>query len=108
MSANWPMVAILVTLFIAWNGLLIGAIKLLFDRAIQANQHRFENLEKGLAHEEEKRESLEREFRSTVAEFPMLYVQREDWIRLATAMETKMDALNKKIDDMKDWFYARS
>lgn len=74
---------------------------------MKSNDHRFDSIEEGLATEVEKREELEREFRTLLADMPLRYVQREDWIRLAMTIEAKMDTLNSKFDDFKDRVYAR-
>lgn len=107
-SLDWKLISVVVTIFLAWSGLLVGTIKVLIERAIRGNDHRFERIEADLEDEAEKRRELEREFRTLLADMPLKYVQREDWIRLATTIEAKMDTLNMKFDDVKDRIYARS
>lgn len=106
-SLDLKSVSILVAVGLAWSGLLVGIIKILIERAIGGNEKRFERIESDLEDEAEKREVLEKEFRSLLADMPLKYVQREDWIRLATTIEAKMDTLNMKFDELKDRIYAR-
>lgn len=104
---DWKMVSLVVAILGAWSGLLIGAIKFLIERAIRGNDTRFARIEADLEEESKKRRELEREFRGVLADLPLKYVQREDWIRLASSIDAKMDALNRKLDDVKDRIYAR-
>ena len=104
---DWKLIGVIVTIGIAWSALLVGTIKVLIERAIRGNEKRFERIEEDLDCEAEKRRALEREFRALLADMPLKYVQREDWIRLATTIEAKMDTLNLKFDDVKDRIYAR-
>lgn len=106
-SLDWKLISVVVTLVLAWSALLLGTIKVLIERAIRGNEKRFERIEEDLESEAEKRRQLEREFRTLLADMPLKYVQREDWIRLATTIEAKMDTLNMKFDDVKDRIYAR-
>ncbi len=94
---DWKLISVMVTLVIAWSALLIGTIKVLIERAIRGNEKRFERIEEDLEAEAEKRHELEREFRTLLADMPLKYVQREDWIRLATTIEAKMDTLEYEI-----------
>lgn len=117
LEINWQMIAVLSIVFLAWNGFLIGIIKYLVVSAVKGGDQRLERLEekqvksderftKAIEHEADKRRELEREHREHIAQLPLMYVQREDWIRLATTIEAKMDGLNSKFDQMKDRFNA--
>lgn len=117
-ALDWKMAGVLVTVFVGWNGFLVGIIKYLIDRALRAGDKRLEAIETDLekleslvtaevSGEADKRRELEREFRELIADLPLKYVQREDWIRLATTIDHKMDSLNKKMDELKDRVYAR-
>jgi chromosome segregation ATPase len=106
-SLDMKTVSVLVGVGLAWSGLLVGIIKVLIERAIGGSEKRFERIEEDLEDEADKRRELEREFRSLLADLPLKYVQREDWIRLATTIEAKMDTLNMKFDELKDRIYAR-
>ena len=107
MHVEWRFVSVAVTIWLAWSGLLVWVIKFLIERTIGADDKRFERIEADLEDEADKREGLDREFRSLLADLPLKYVQREDWIRLATTMEAKMDGLHIKIDELKDRIHAR-
>ena len=101
-ALDWKVIGILVTLFLAWSGFLVGVIKWLVDKAVNANLNRQEQLEQGLEKLEGKHESLERDFRNHLLELPEKYVQRVDWVRLVSVIEAKMDKLNDKLDKLKD------
>ena len=106
-TIDWRFISVVLTVFLTWSGLLVGVIKILIERAIRGNDKRFERIEADLEDEADKRRELEREFRSLLADLPLKYVQREDWIRLAMIIEAKMDTLNMKFDELKDRIYAR-
>ena len=63
-ALDWKVTGILVTLFLAWSGFLVGVIKWLVDKAVNANLNRQEQLEQGLEKLEGKHEALERDFRN--------------------------------------------
>lgn len=93
--------AIIVSIFVAWSALMVGIIKLLIERALTASNDRHKRLQKRV-------DNIESDFRNLLVDLPNKYVQREDWIRLATTIEAKMDALNNKFDELKDRLYARN
>lgn len=99
---DWKVVGILATLFVAWNGFLVSVIWWLINRAAKGGDDRVRRLERSIEQEGEKRQDLEREFRQLIADLPLKYVQREDWIRLATTVEAKLDALAQRVDGLKD------
>ncbi len=103
---DWQAISVFVTIFVAWSIFLLGAIKLLIDRALRAGEQRFQALEKAVDREAEKRRDVERELRQLLANLPLQYVQRDDWIRLATAFDAKMDALARKLDEVKERLHA--
>ncbi len=118
-DVNWQIIMVFLIAFLAWNGFLVGILKYLIDRAVRGGDRRLEQLEQlnqkmderlstNIEHEADKRRELEREFREFIASLPLSYVHREDWIRLATTIEAKMDSLNNKFDHMKDNFNARN
>lgn len=92
---------IIITIFAAWSAFMLGVIKLLIERALTASNDRHERLQKRV-------DNIENDFRNLLVDLPNKYVQREDWIRLATTIEAKMDALNNKFDELKDRLYARN
>ncbi|WP_339860416.1 hypothetical protein [Thalassospira alkalitolerans] len=115
---DWKAIGVLSGLFVTWSGFLVGIIKYLIERSLKAGDHRLEAIEQDLTDiketvkdeigvEADKRRELEREFRELIADLPLKYVQREDWIRLATGIDAKMDALAGKVDEVKDRLYAR-
>lgn len=49
----------------------------------------------------EKWQNLEREFLRHLAELPVHYVRREDWVRNQTILEGKLDLLSEKIEQIR-------
>lgn len=97
---DWQAVSIAVAIgtFVAgaWTGFLVWSIKYLIDRALRNSDKRFERIEETLKDEQAKRDQLERDFLDFVAKMPERYVARDDWIRLATTIDAKMDRLVEK------------
>lgn len=91
-------IALLITVLLAWSGLLIGIIKTLLDRNQAHIDKRFSTLEK--ANEEEARDwqRIERELLELKADLPMEYVRREDAIRQEVVINAKLDALAEKME----------
>lgn len=125
MTVSWEVVSLGVSLFVTFTGSLVGAIAYLFKRQVQGIEARleqmpsFEGIEKRLDdlakflqnHLQEdlrRRDEDERRWRAVEqglwelrAELPREYVRREDWIRFGGALEFKMDAIHKRIDELK-------
>lgn len=106
-------VAILVTLGLAWSGFLIGIIKWLLGRNQAHIDKRFESLERGRDAEQKRWEKareieqkewqrIERELLDFKAELPLQYVRREDNIRQEVVINSKLDALAEKLDTFRD------
>lgn len=91
-------IAVLVTILLAWSGLLIGIIKWLLDRNQAHVDRRFSALEKANEAEAREWQRVERELLDLKANLPMEYVRREDAIRQEVVINAKLDALAEKID----------
>ena len=76
-----------------WTAFLVMIIRGLLKKYLDGVADRFDRLEKSIELESNKRDGLDRDFRRHLAELPTLYVQREDWVRFSTVVETKMDRL---------------
>lgn len=99
-------------------GMIVGAGKMLLNQVEMRIDQRFNDLQK---HRDESRtqcmsqltrldserreevaqwQRIERDLLSLRAELPMNYVRREDFVRSATVLEAKLDALAAKIETM--------
>lgn len=85
--------SLLATLFLAWSALLVGIIKWLLERAVKAIEHRFKTNEDEMKVLRKAHEELEKDYRDFLTQLPLMYVQREDWIRFATSIDAKLDRL---------------
>ncbi len=98
MFITWQAVAILVTLGLAFTGLLIGSIKWLLDRTLAAWQQAVDLRFAVLETEIKQVHRLERELLEFKALVSELYVKREDHIRSFEGIDLKLDRLRKHID----------
>lgn len=96
-------VGIVVTLFLAWSGMLFWTIKWLLDRYQRHIDQRFTALENGQGQRSEDVDKLQRELLELRAELPQQYVQREDWIRFSGQLDHKLDRLNAQQADIREW-----
>ncbi len=109
LNLNWHAIGIMLGLLIGWSGLLLGAIKWLVGREIHAVDERFAAIAaagqlNAKEHEENKlhHAEIEKQILLLRGELPREYVQREDWIRFSGVLETKLDAIHRRLDTMKD------
>lgn len=96
MEIDIKVIGYAITIFLAWTALLVGIIKVLFERSVKALEQRFESNESRITRLTERHEKLDKEYRELLAKLPMLFVQREDWIRFSTSIDTKLDWLRDK------------
>jgi len=69
-----------------------------------AQQHwvqRFDALQKAAEAEREEWRRIERDLLKLMASLPLDYVRREDWVRNQTILESKIDGLAMKIENLK-------
>ena len=103
----WNVLAVLAPSGAIYSGLLVWGLKWLLDRAARARDNRLARLEEELERERDRRAALERELFELKAALPREYVAREDWIRLSTSIDAKLDALSSKIDRLGERTHAR-
>lgn len=61
---------------------------------------RFDSLEKSSELEREEWRRVERELLKLMASLPLDYVRREDWVRNQTVLESKIDGLALRIENL--------
>jgi hypothetical protein len=107
-----------ISLFISFFGFLLATGKIglgIIDRMLQdrfraqeeqrslAHVHwdkRFEGLEAAAAKEASQWQAVERDLLQLKAELPVQYVRREDFIRVQSVIETKLDAVALRIENL--------
>ncbi len=96
----WEIIGAVGALLAVLSGLFWWATKWLLDRYHQDITRRFEEVA-GAQHR------LERDVLQLRAELPEKYVRREDWIRFASVIDAKLDALRAAIEAVKEKLYVR-
>jgi hypothetical protein len=86
LTLNWQAVAVLVTLFLAWNGFFFVIIRWLVSRMIASMETRINDATNGLKEHRE-------EYLRFLGKLPLDYYRREDMIRFETITHAKLDAL---------------
>lgn len=92
----WHVISVLIAFFTFAAG--VGKMLLL-----QTQQHidrRFETLEKVYSREADNWMRVERDLNSLRSELPLNYVRRDDYIRGQSVLESKMDALAVKLENV--------
>ena len=110
----------LVLLLLSFLGFVFGTGKLFLAQINKGLDERFSTLKEAdelrdkartaeigriqssLNAEAESWRRVEREVLVLQAELPNQYVRRDDWIRFGGSIDSKMDALHQKIDDVKE------
>lgn len=103
---SWEMVGLLMSVAMAWSGLLVAAVKWLLDRNQAHIDRRFQALEDAHKTEAAQWHRVERDLLKLRGDLPNEYVRREDWIRFGGTVEAKLDGLANKIDSVKDRLHA--
>ncbi len=90
----------LISLAVSLAGANAAAIRWGRDREAKALDERFHAIERERARDAERHHKLERELLLLKAELPMSYVQRADYIRGQSVIESKLDSLAKKLESL--------
>jgi hypothetical protein len=89
----WQALSMAVAVLAFFFGLLISLLKVLFKQFEDRQSARFTQIEIALVKRDDDFTRLEREWLKHLAELPIQYVRREDYIRGQSVLEAKMDAL---------------
>lgn len=92
----WQVISVLIAFF----GFAAGVGKLLLMQTQQHLDRRFEALEKNHSREAENWLRVERDLATLRSELPIQYVRRDDYIRGQSILESKMDALALKLENI--------
>lgn len=94
LEASWA--GLLVTLIIAWTGLLFGGVKWLVDRNQEHFDRKFSEMDQRLG----KVSAFEREFLEFKANLPLMYVLRDDFLRSVSGIQVRLDFLSSAIQEV--------
>lgn len=94
----WQVVTLGVTVLVAFFGFVFAVWKVVSKLQERQVQTWVSALATSAANAKEKADETEKAFLKLLADLPLNYVRREDWIRNQTIIEAKLDALAAKID----------
>lgn len=107
LNLNWHAIGVILGVLTGWSGLLLGAIRFFIGRELRGMDARFQALESSRERVRKAQENnllqhaeIEKQILQLRADLPQGYVQREDWIRFSGALEFKMDAIHRRIDEL--------
>lgn len=83
----WQTLSLIVGVLVAWSVVQLKAIDWMLARQIKAFDAKYESTEARI-------EKLE----GQIAEVRRDYVKREDWMRLSTTVEAKLDLVSARLD----------
>lgn len=95
-------IGVLVGIGVPWSGALVWTLRWLLDRYFTALESRFQALEESLKSKADEWQRAERALLELRAELPVQYVRKEDAIRGEVVIHAKLDALNAKIDQLRE------
>jgi hypothetical protein len=83
---------------VAFGRMLIKGFERRLDERFQARDASLADMKKQLDRVEQHGKDLERDVLRLQADLPKEYVRREDWIRLSTMIDAKLDWLRDKVE----------
>lgn len=86
MTVEWPQITFLVSLMLAWSGLLIGVIRWLIANMLS-------DLKQGITDDRKELARIQAELTRLQTEMPIYYERREDAIRAYAVINAKLDRL---------------
>jgi hypothetical protein len=111
-------VGLIITLVIAWSGLLIGAIKLLLDKYL-ASQEAMNLVQKeNIQRQADDIQRIKDDLSKLRSDLPVEFVRRDDcrncreeWLRMVNVLDQKLGnfygKISDKIDEMRKELYAK-
>ena len=99
-TITWGIVMSIIGLFISWSGLLFGLIKWFSGREIVALDARIKSAKNEAGMAKASLAAHREEYLKFLADLPLSYYRKEDWIRFETTMHLKLDAVAKEIKSL--------
>ena len=96
----WQLVTLGVSVLIAFFGFVFAVWKIVSKLQERQVQAWVSALATSATEAKRKADETERSFLKLLADLPLHYVRREDWIRNQTVIEAKLDALAAKLENM--------
>ena len=97
---SWEMVGIVVTILLAMFALLIGVIRWLLDRYVDAVKSQMELMTKQITTQAGDITRLDKELLKLRAELARDFYTRDDHIRYETLIHAKVDSLGTKFENL--------
>jgi len=86
---SWETLGVLLAIVALWSGLLLFALKAMFDRHAAFIDARFDR-------------ELDRKILELRTALSQEFVKREDWMRFVASIDRKLDRLWTALDDLKE------
>jgi len=91
-----------ISLLLGLAALQIGSVKFFLDRYLAQIDKRFDQIDREIQGVGMDRSRLQEEMLRLQADLPLHYVRREDDIRNQATINAKLDALYRKIEEIKE------
>lgn len=98
---NWSQLGAMLGLLTIANGAFLMALKVMFDRNTKHIDQRLDVFEESIDKTDSRIQKLELDVERLRGDIGKDYVRREDWIRLSTQLDAKLDRLWEAVDGMK-------
>ena len=99
MPNNWQLFGVMLTLLLAWSGIIVTVFKIMFSRVLKATEEKLEGKIDAMRSVKDDCDNLERDFLKLKADLPFYYVWREDFIRFDLVINSKLDKLRDLVVD---------
>ena len=99
MPNNWQLFGLVVTLLLAWSGIIVTVFKIMLSRVLEATEKKLEGKIDAMSSVKDDCDNLERDFLKLKADLPFYYVRREDFIRFDLVINSKLDKLRDLVVD---------
>lgn len=100
-------IAIIVSIFIAWSGFLVGVIKYLLKHNTVDRSSQIEELKLNISNLNTEILKLHSELAKLHQEMPLCYVRKADFTRCQEQCNMNTVTLERKIDDLRETLYEK-
>lgn len=94
----WQLIGMFAALFTFMLGAIVALGKVALKQFEDRQNSRFTAIEQAVSKRDDDFTRLEREWMKFLAELPVQYVRREDYVRGQSVIEAKLDALYNKLE----------
>lgn len=104
----WQAAGVLLALMALWSGVMLWAAKFWLTGFAARLDQRFDSLALERRKESSRVQQIADELRDLQVTLPRDYVRREDWIRFGGAIDAKLDAIWREMQNTRDTLYDRT